>query len=128
MAPKRAKKVTHCGTSSSTQSNVSRFLINAAAQSRFEHAKIHRRPIPKRGFALNLLNLGIPDYMSSRGWETFAAQPRAAVIPIVREFYANAPEGRDYKAFVRGRMVPYDSTTINSVLGVQQVEDSVFQA
>ena len=37
----------------------------------------------------------------------------AAVVPVVREFYANVEEHRNFRVFVRGKWVPFDRTTIN---------------
>lgn len=103
-------------------------FVNDKARERREHAKIHRRPIPERGLVVSDFCKPIPDKVEPRGWNTFVAQPRAAVIPVLREFYANAPEDSESRAVVRRRRVSYDSKTINEVLGMVTVDDSVFQA
>lgn len=38
-----------------------------------------------------------------RGWQGFCTQPLSAIIPVVREFYANAPKHNIRKVFVRGK-------------------------
>ncbi|XP_073039013.1 uncharacterized protein [Primulina eburnea] len=125
MAPKRSK-VTHGASSSRSTPSI---FVNDRARERFEHAKLHRKPIPERGCTSWILdNIFEELAVAGRGWTNFLAQPNAAVVPVVREFYANAPEGTENKAKVRGRLVPYDPTTINDLLGLPAVDDSVFQA
>ncbi|XP_073313540.1 uncharacterized protein [Primulina huaijiensis] len=55
-------------------------------------------------------------------------QSQAAVAPVVREFYANAVERSDSKAFVRGKLVDFSSVEINRVLETPAVDDSVYVA
>lgn len=74
--------------------------MNAEARAHYKHAKINQGPIEEFGFAFTDKFSQIPRNIVSRGRETFYAQPKAAVIPMVREFYANAAERRDSKAFV----------------------------
>lgn len=84
-------------------------------------------PIPERGFSLSLVNHDMSSEVCSRGRNTFVTQPSAAVFPLVREFYANAPECGDYKVLVRGCLVSYYSKTINDVLGLPVLDDLVFK-
>ena len=54
--------------------------------------------------------------------------PDPAVVPIVREFYANG-KGRDgFRVFVRGKWVAFDHTTINGYYGLPNLEDDQYQA
>ncbi|XP_075492501.1 uncharacterized protein LOC142530555 [Primulina tabacum] len=112
------------------------FTVNAQrlkhymARARFEHAKVHRNPIAERGFFRlfedrHAETLGA---LERRGWVKFGEQPKAAVVSVVREFYANASEQIDGKAFVRGRLVTFDSLTINALLETADVDDSEFEA
>ena len=39
--------------------------------------------------------------------------PEAVVMSVVKEFYANMEEHKDFHVFVRGKWVPFDRTTIN---------------
>lgn len=43
----------------------------------------------------------------------FAKQPHADLILVVREFYANAEDHREFKAYMRGKWIPFDKTSIN---------------
>ncbi|XP_073034928.1 uncharacterized protein [Primulina eburnea] len=125
MAPKKVKG--NLGSSSSFDRT--RF-VSDAAQARYEHAKINRNPITERGFRRQREDryVGPLVDLDRRSWEKFGAQPRAAVVSIVREFYANAGEKTDDKAFVRGKLVSFDSEIINAFLETPEVDDSTFQA
>ena len=57
--------------------------------------------------------------VDSLGWETFTSQPELPIRPIVREFYANAFEVKEEKAFVRGNLVPFDVSTIKKFYGLK---------
>ena len=49
-----------------------------------------------------------------RGWRQFLAQPEPAVVPVVKEFYANVLEHRGKVVLVRGKMVPFHVEAINA--------------
>ncbi|XP_075504542.1 uncharacterized protein LOC142541980 [Primulina tabacum] len=128
MVPKKQRG--NLGSSSSSSSFDRDRFVSEAARARFEHAKVHRNPIAERGFRRlfedrHVETLGA---LERRGWVKFGEQPKAAVVSVVREFYANAGERTDGKAFVRGRLVPFDSFTINSLLKTADVDDSEFEA
>ena len=53
--------------------------------------------------------------------------PDPAVVPIVREFYANGKERDDLRVFVRGKWVKFDRTTINHYYGLVDIEDDHYQ-
>lgn len=101
--------------------------MNENAKNRFEYAKFNRRPIPERGFAFSDRRISVVGDLERRGWENFGKQPGAAVVTVVREFYANAAERTDSKAVVRGCLVSFDSVTINELLGVEVVDNSEFE-
>ncbi|XP_073153213.1 uncharacterized protein [Henckelia pumila] len=86
MAPKKQ----NIGTSRATPSNIiDGKFISKEAKARYEAAKSNRNPIAERGFNLSeerTASLGIV----ARGWTKFCRQPLAAIVPLVREFYANA--------------------------------------
>lgn len=44
---------------------------------------------------------------------TFTKLPEAAVVALVKEFYANAPDKSPFFAFVRGKMVSFTVQEIN---------------
>lgn len=62
-----------------------------------------------------------------RKWEAFVKHPDLAVLLVVREFYANAIEHRNYHAFVRGKWVPFDRTTINQYYGLSDIDNDDYQ-
>ena len=53
--------------------------------------------------------------------------PEPAVVPIVREFYANGKESDDFRVFVRGKWVKFDRLTINHYYGLANIEDDQYQ-
>lgn len=57
---------------------------------------------------------GVAAIITEWGWETFTAQSKAAVVAIVKEFYANAKEARNNVVQVRGKSVALDSSSINA--------------
>ncbi|GMN47214.1 hypothetical protein TIFTF001_016398 [Ficus carica] len=57
---------------------------------------------------------GIAEFIISRGWETLTVVPMTAVVPVVREFYADAFFEQDNNlVIVRGTMVSFSANTIN---------------
>ena len=54
--------------------------------------------------------------------------PEPAVVPIVREFYANGKERDDFRVFFKGQWVKFDRTTINHYYGLADIEDDQYQA
>lgn len=61
-------------------------FVNAKARACYEYSKINRGSIKERRFAFTDKFSRIPRKIVIRGWDTFFSQPRAAVIPVVREF------------------------------------------
>ena len=61
-----------------------------------------------------------------RRWQKLTAQPEAAVLPVVREFYANAYEHENCRAFVRGKRVAFDRTTINQYYSLPNIDDDEY--
>ena len=53
--------------------------------------------------------------------------PDLAVVPIVREFYANGKERDGFRVFVKGKWVAFDRTTINGYYGLVDIEDDQYQ-
>ena len=41
-------------------------------------------------------------------WEILCEHPDPAVVPLVREFYANSKERDEFRVFVRGKWVKFD--------------------
>lgn len=59
-------------------------------------------------------------------WELFAKQPQPALIPVVKEFYTNAGEYRDIQVFVKSKWFPFDSTSINRLYNLSDVDDDEY--
>ena len=51
-----------------------------------------------------------------------SAQPKLAVVPVVREFYANAPEHDNRKVFIRGKQVNFSGKAINKFFKLPDIE------
>ena len=56
-------------------------------------------------------------------WEILCEHPDPAVVPIVREFYANGKEKDDLRVFFRGKWVKFDSTMINRYYGLDDLQN-----
>ncbi|CAK9314354.1 unnamed protein product [Citrullus colocynthis] len=88
-------------------------FINKDAADRYQKYVAKSSVIPERGLApCEVHQPQLFENIMQRSWSGFVKQPEAAVIPIVREFYANMVEGNS-RSFVRGRRVPFDALTIN---------------
>ena len=61
-------------------------------------------------------------------WEILCEHPDPAVVPIIREFYANGKERDEFWVFVRGKWVKFDRTTINHYYDLADIEDDQYQA
>ena len=47
---------------------------------------------------------------------------------MVREFYDNVVEHDNFRAFVRGKQVPFDRDTINKFYGLLTIEDDKYHS
>ena len=66
-------------------------FVSEEAQTRYFESVSARNLIAERG--LMVTDVAFPFIASiirARKWEKFCAQPKSAIVPIVREFYANA--------------------------------------
>lgn len=59
-----------------------------------------------------------------RGWLDFTKQPEAAVISIVKEFYANAKDAQDYVVQVRDKAVSYNKQNINAYYQIEDMSNN----
>lgn len=72
-------------------------FINKSASDRYYSFLDDKTLIPKWGIKPHeTKNGGIADMIKERGCENFTKQPKAAVVTIVKEFYANAKEFEGY--------------------------------
>lgn len=97
--------------------------MSEEASERFHTVLAGKKLIPERGLRPDATKTGhIATMIAETRWWEFTKQPEAAVISIVKEFYANAKEAEGFVIQVQGKSVPFDSTSINSYY---QLEDMV---
>ena len=79
-----------------------------------------RSGIKERGFEIDGENARVEGFykvIQNCWWQLFCQHPKAAAMTVVHKFFVNAPEGpSSYKAFVRGKEVKYNTTTINNLI------------
>lgn len=98
--------------------------MNEKAEAKYNDIVENRKSlIMERGLRPNeTLNRdgGIAEFIISRGWETLTVVPMTAVVPVVREFYADAFFEQDNNlVIVRGTMVSFSANTINEYYGLE---------
>ena len=120
MPPKRARVSSSEATPSKSKNPNPHKFVSVEAAERYKHSVVHKSVIPERGFEGNITH--IIQHAGQRGWEELVKQPKSALVPVVREFYANAKEHKDKRAFVRGKWVPFDRTTINKHYNLPDIE------
>ena len=106
-------------------SDASRFTCQEAFR-KYQRSARGQKIIPERG--LQVCPTSEPDIakiIADRGWESLVASPAPAIVPIVREFYANAVVGYEH-VYVRGLMVPFDSKSINAVYNLPDIINDDF--
>ena len=67
--------------------------------------------IQERGLYVTMKS--VSKQVKKQKWEKLVKHPEAIVVLVVREFYANMEEHRDFHVFVREKWVPFDRTIIN---------------
>ena len=115
MAPK-----TKSGAGSSQSFDASKFLSYEMQKKFTDQLKIH--VIQKRGLVQKLQHK-VNWTIDANRWEILCEHPEPAVVPIVREFYANGKERDEFWVFVRGKWVKFDRTTINHYYGLADIEN-----
>ena len=120
MAPK-----TKSSAESSQSFDASKFLSYEMQKKFTDQLRIHviqeRRLVQKLQHNVNWT-------IDANRWEILCEHPELAVVPIVREFYANGKERDDFRVFVRGKWVKFDRTTINHYYELADIEDDQYQA
>lgn len=126
MAPKRKGKGA-AGASSSSADMVedNRFINSNAAQ---YYAMLLNKSMPReRGFDLEHARRPLIEQLRNRHWRHFIKTPSDAVIPVVREFYANL---RDFHGTpdvqVRGVSVSFSAESINKLYQLPQFENDEY--
>ena len=69
----------------------------------------------------------VSQHVKTRKWEELVKHPEAIVLPLVREFYANIEEYRNFQVFVRGKMVLFNRTTINKYYNLPNIENDGYE-
>lgn len=89
-------------------------FVNVAAKKRFEEM-LKREPLPERGFEADMgkLPLFVSVVITNDGWESFCQKPESAIIPLVREFYANLQDNDLFQTKVRGKWIDWSPNAIN---------------
>ena len=122
MAPKKSMASKRPRGSSSSNYDRTRF-VSADAEGRFHALVTKRLGIKEWGFEIDSENARVEGFhmvIQNQGWQLFCKHPKTVAMTVVREFFANAPEGpSNYKVLVRGKEVKYDTTTINNLLRLQ---------
>lgn len=111
------------------EENVAKF-VSEFAEERYAQVTCQRALSSEKGFLYQRSHtLGYSEYIYSvilrNGWETFCQHPSAAVVPLVREFYANIDENEPNVVYVRGRQVAIDGNAINRLFNLQTIEDDL---
>ena len=84
-----------------------------------------REVIQMRGLYVTMNS--IAKQMEKRKWEELVKHIKAAVVPIVREFYANMEEHKNFRIFVRGKWVAFDRTTINRYYNLPNINNDEYE-
>ena len=121
--------------SSSTKKRKSKLVfdtekfVSEEAQTRFHASVVKRNPIAERGLCVKGVNQpSIQNNFRARKWDEFCNQPKVAIVPIVREFYANALEHNNRKVFVRGKWVSFSGRAINQFFKVPDIDKDEYNA
>ena len=99
--------------------------MSFGAQKKYVENFLKRGMIQERGFYVTMDS--VSKQVKNRKWEELVKHPEAVVVPVVREFYANVEEHRNYRVFVRGRWVPFDQTTINRHSNLPKINNDEYE-
>ncbi|KAK9018435.1 hypothetical protein V6N11_001411 [Hibiscus sabdariffa] len=119
-------------SSSSVKGLPSRFNT-AAVKERYHNIVAAKNRWEEQGFLFDkgLENYGLEPIIYKRlydlGWLRFDRQPASVHLSWVREFYAHNAERDDTVNNVRGRKVPTNSTTINSILDLPENLPNIYE-
>ncbi|KAK8662915.1 hypothetical protein V6N13_024801 [Hibiscus sabdariffa] len=117
-------------SSSSAEDLPTRFR-NVVARTRYQTIVAAKNKWEEQGFFLDdhMENYGseplIYKRLSDLGWLHFGRQAAQANLSWVREFYAHNPKGND-AAYARGKRVPANSATINTLLDLPEDLPSIY--
>ena len=117
-------KKTRAQKPSSSSFDRSVFVSEEAAK-RFEERIVKRAIIPQRYFLVDQTPCwsNYFPHIQARGWDGLCHPLEGGCLSLVREFYANVSERRDYKVFVRGQWVLFTKEVINSYYSLPTMGD-----
>ena len=126
MAPRSKKRKGSTSTAAEPEEeyDASKF-VSAVAQKRYVASVVKKGAIQERGLYVTVDSVSYQ--VKKRKWEELVKHPEAAVVPVVREFYANMEEHRNFQVFVRGKMVPFDRTTINQYYILPNIDNDGYE-
>ena len=85
------------------------------------HLKL--KPIQERGLVQNLEH-EVNTVIKDNKWELLCEHLNPTMVLVVQEFYANGIERDGLTVMVRGKLVPFDRTTINRYYGLTDIDDN----
>ena len=104
-------------------------FVSENAQNRSYDSMSNQNLIAERGLCVTRINWPtITANIRERKWDNFCAQPQAAIVPVVREFYANVPEHHHRMVFVRGKQVGFSGHAINVFFNLPDIENDDYTA
>ena len=104
-------------------------FVSENAQNRYYDSISNRNSIVERGLCVTGIDCPtITANIRERKWDNFCAQPQVAIVPVVREFYANVPEHHHRKVFVRGRQVGFSGHAIHLFFDLPDIENDDYTA
>ena len=104
-------------------------FVSENAQNRYYDSVSNQNPIAERGLCATEINWpSITANIRKRKWDDFCAQPLAAIVPVVTEFYANVPKHHHQKVFVRGKQVAFSGHAINVFFNLPDIENDDYTA
>ncbi|XP_062114005.1 alpha carbonic anhydrase 8-like [Humulus lupulus] len=91
-------------------------FVSAQARDTYESIKT-KKLLPKKGFFPTTIEVPtfISDVIEQHSWETFCQKPEHAIIPLVREFYANMPASTNFELILRSKVVSFSAKANNSL-------------
>ena len=129
---KRARRE-HVGSSSQAAVYDTHRFCSAAAQERFESMRQKsfrqernldfNRGVTDRGGAVYNWMTSYIETVERLQWEVYNQPLEGFYAPFIHEFYANLPESKEDRCWVRGRWVDYSQATINHYYAFEDRDD-----
>lgn len=127
-SPPAKKKKRPVGESSPNTPFEANLFRSAEHQRKYENKMEGKAFVSEKSFDLGNLREypEIKMQIQNRKWEALMTVPRLFSAQVVKEFYVNVyteSKGKDqFKSFVRGKEVKFDSRSINKMLKIPEVE------